>query len=170
VSFRKLGAILSSTAFKTLSFYAALIGFSFGAIYVIRLLIFLVLMAQLLHTRDFMDALARNARGDVARAETDFFGAPEHRSTTIVWLKRTDHWFSTTLIQSHSWDVLVGLRWRDDDTLVLQLDFGCDAKTTPPVTQVGPIHILYRFGDPGHVPKTGYETFRRRDLPPEPCQ
>jgi hypothetical protein len=74
------------------------------------------------------------------------------------------------LIQSHSWDVLVGLRWRDDDTLVLQLDFGCGAKTTPPVTQVGSIHILYRFGDPGHVPKTGYETFRRRNLPPAPCR
>ncbi|MFZ3238307.1 MAG: hypothetical protein WA417_25805 [Stellaceae bacterium] len=39
----------------------------------------------------------------------------------------------------------------------------------PPVNQVGPIHIDYHWGDPGHVPTVGYETFRRRDLPPEPC-
>lgn len=72
-------------------------------------------------------------------------------------------------MKSRSWEVLVGLKWRDDNTLDLQLDFGCDAQTSAPVAAVGPIHIVYRCGDPGHVPKIGYETFRRRDLPPEPC-
>ena len=56
------------------------------------------------------------------------------------------------------------------DRFDLQLNFGCGAQTTRPVTTVGPIHILYHYGDPGHVPKIGYESFRRRDLPPDACQ
>lgn len=126
-------------------------------------------IAYLLYARDFMDAAATNARGDIASAETDFFGAPEHRVKTVIKLKRAGHWFSTTLLETRSWDVLVGLHWRDDDTLDLQLDFGCDAQTSPPVAAVGPIRIVHHYGDPGHVPKIGYETFRRRDLPPDPC-
>ncbi|MBV8736918.1 MAG: hypothetical protein JO007_06610 [Alphaproteobacteria bacterium] len=117
-----------------------------------------------------MDASATNGRGDVASAETNFFGAPEHRSKTVISLKRAGHWFSTTLVETRSWGVLVGLKWRDDDTLDLQLDFGCRAQTSPQVTAVGPIHIVYHWGDPGHVPKVGHESFRRRDLPREPCR
>ncbi|HEU0156083.1 MAG TPA: hypothetical protein VFQ82_08430 [Stellaceae bacterium] len=50
-----------------------------------------------------------------------------------------------------------------------QLDFGGGAETSAPVTAVGPIRIVYHWGDPGDTPKVGYETFRRRDLPPEKC-
>jgi hypothetical protein len=57
----------------------------------------------------------------------------------------------------------------DDDTLDVWLNFGGDAQTGRPAAGVGPIHVVYHWGDPGHVPKVGYETFRRRDLPPEPC-
>lgn len=140
------------------------------AFYVLRFVLFIFLMANLLHERDLMDASAKNARGDVASAETDFFGAPEHRVKTAINLKRADHWFSTTLVDVRSFDVLVGLKWRDNDTLDLQLDFGCKPQMAPPVTHVGPINIVYHWGDPGHLPKVGYETFRRRDLPPEPCR
>lgn len=126
-------------------------------------------MAYLLHERDLMDASAKNARGDVASAETDFFGAPEHRVKTVIRLKRAGHWFSTTLVEARSWDVLVGLNWRNNDTLDVQLDFGCEPQMERPADVVGPIHIVHHWGDPGHVPKIGYETFRRRDLPPEPC-
>ncbi len=117
-----------------------------------------------------MDASAKNRRGDIVTAETDFFGTPEHRSKTVIRLKRAGHWFSTTLVELRSWEVLIGLKWRDDDNLELQLDFGCDAQTSRPVSTVGPIHIAYHYGDPGDVPRVGYETFRRRDLPPQPCQ
>lgn len=116
-----------------------------------------------------MDASAKNARGDVVSAETDFFGAPEHRVKTVIRVHRAGHWFSTTLVEASAWEVLVGLNWRNDDTLDLQIDFGCEPKMNKPVTLVGPIHIVYHWGDPGHIPKIGYETFRRRDLPPEPC-
>jgi hypothetical protein len=137
--------------------------------YALRFALFIVYMAYLLHTRDLMDMSAKNGRGDVVAAETDFFGAPEHRSKTAISLKRTGHWFSTTLIETRSWEVLVGLDWQDDDTLDLQLEFGCDAHTNQPVTAVGPIHIVYHYGDPGDTPKHGYESFRRRDIPREPC-
>ena len=140
-----------------------------GAYYVIRFMVVAIMWANILQGRDLMDASAENGRGDVATAETNFFGAPEHRSRTVISLKRKGRWFSTNLVESRSWEVLVGLAWQDDDSLDLQLDFGCDARTSYPVATVGPIHIVYHYGDPGHVPKVGYETFRRRDLPAEPC-
>jgi hypothetical protein len=148
---------------------AALVALAIGGYYVIRLVVVAIMWVSILSGRDLMDASAKNARGDVASAETDFFGAPEHRSKTVIRLKRAGHWFSTTLVEARTWEVVVGLNWRDDDTLDLQLDFGCEPQTSKPVTAAGPIHIVYHWGDPGHVPRIGYETFRRRDLPPEPC-
>ena len=148
---------------------ALAVGALYFLLYVLNRAVFILYVAYLLYQRDFMDASAKNGRGDVVSAETNFFGAPEHRSKTAIRLKRAGHWFSTMLVETRSWDVLVGLKWRDDDTLDLQLDFGCDAQTSKPVTVVGPIHVVYHWGDPGHLPKVGYETFRRRDLPPEPC-
>ncbi|MGH7047877.1 MAG: hypothetical protein ACREE2_15975 [Stellaceae bacterium] len=148
---------------------AALVALAIGTFYVIRFGLIAAMWVSILSSRDFMDAAATNARGDVASAETDVFGAPEHRMTTLIRLHRAGYWFSTTLVDARSFDFLVGLQWRNDDTLDLQLDFGCEPQMDPPVTQAGPIHIVYHWGDPGHLPKGGYETFRRRDLPPEPC-
>lgn len=147
-----------------------LIAFGAGAFYIIRFLVVAWMWSSILYGRDLMDASATNARGDMATAETNFFGAPEHQSKTVVSLKRAGHWFSTTLIELRSWEVLAGLRWQDDDTLDLQLEFGCEAHTSRPVTAVGPINIVYHRGDRGHTPKVGYESFRRRDLPPGPCK
>jgi hypothetical protein len=147
-----------------------LIGLGIGAYYLVRYLIMIVMWANILYGRDLMDASAKNGRGDIVTAETDFFGAPEHRSKTVVSLKRPNHWFSTTLLETRSWEVLVGLHWRNDDALDLQLDFGCHPRMTRPVTRVGTIQIVYHWGDPGDTPKVGYESFRRRDLPPEPCK
>jgi hypothetical protein len=101
----------------------------------------------MLYQRDFMDVSAKNGRGDVASAETDFY----------------------EVVEARSFEVLVGLHWRNDDTLDVQLDFGCEPQMEHPATAVGPILIVYHWGDPGHVPGIGYESFRRRDLPPEPC-
>jgi len=131
----------------------------------IKLVAISVMWASILYGRDIMDTSTINSRGDKVAAETNFFGAPEHRSRTIVNLKRAGHWFSTTLIESRSWEVLVGLHWQDDDTLEVQLDC-CDAQHSRPVTSVGPIQVVYRFGDPGYAPKPGCESFRRRDVKP----
>lgn len=140
-----------------------------GAYYVLRFVVFAIIWVNILRSRDFMDASATNTCGDVASAETNFFGAPEHRVKTVIRLHRAGHWFSTTLVDPRSWEVLVGLKWRDDDILDVRLDFGCKPQMEPPVTITGAIRIVYHWGDPGHVPKGGYESFRRRDLPPEPC-
>lgn len=149
--------------------WGVLVGLAIGAFYFIRFVAIAVMWASLLYGRDIMDASAINSRGDMATAETNFFGAPEHQSRTIINLKRAGHWFSTTLIESRSWEVLVGLHWKNDDTLELQIDFGCDAQTSRPVTKVGPIQVFYRFGDPGYTPKPGYESFRHRGVPRLPC-
>jgi len=140
-----------------------------AGLYTLRFALFIFIVSRMLYQRDLMDASAKNARGDVASAETNFSEDAERRVKTLIRLHRDGDWFSTTLIDARSFEVLVGLKWRDDDTLDLQLDFGCEPQMDPPVTQVGPIHIVYHWGDPGHVPKIGYESFRRRDLPPEPC-
>jgi hypothetical protein len=137
--------------------------------YALRFVLFILLVAYMLHQRDLEDASAKNARGDVASAETNFSEDSAHRVTTVIRLRRAGHWLSTTLLEARSWEVLVGLDWRNDDTLDVQLDFGCEPKMEHPADVVGPIHIVYHWGDPGHVPKIGYESFRRRDLPPEPC-
>jgi hypothetical protein len=137
--------------------------------YTLRFALFILFMANLLHERDLMDASATNARGDIVTAETNFSGALDRRVKTVIRLHRAGHWFSTTLVEARTWEVLVGLEWRNDDTLDLRLDFGCKPEMAQPATAVGPIHIVYHWGDPGHVPNGGYESFRRRDLPPEPC-
>lgn len=160
---------MSRSFAKRIILWGVLIGLTIGAFYLIRFITIAVMWASILYGRDIMDASIVNSQGDKVTAETNFFGAPEHRSRTIVNLKRASHWFSTTLIESQSWEVLVGLHWQGDDTLEVQLDFGCDAQTSRPVTRVGPIQVVYRFGDPGYAPKPGYESFRRRDIRREPC-
>jgi hypothetical protein len=122
-----------------------------------------------LYLRNIMDTSSKNGRGDEVYAETIFEGGMTHPMKTVIRLRRAHYWFSATLLEANSYDVLVGLKWQDDDDLVLQLDFGCDGHNTPPVEKVGPVNIRYRFGDPGDTPKPGYESFRRRDLPLEPC-
>jgi hypothetical protein len=113
----------------------------------------------------------RRTRAAMSRAPKPIFSAcPSTRVKTVIRLHRAGHWFSTTLVEARSWEVLVGLHWRNDDTLDVQLDFGCEPQIEHPADVVGPIHIVYHWGDPGHVPKIGYESSRRRDLPPEPCR
>jgi hypothetical protein len=137
--------------------------------YALRFALFIFLVAYMLYQRDFMDVSAKNGRGDVASAETDFYEVSDQRVKTVIRLHRAGHWFLTTLVEARSFEVLVGLHWRNDDTLDVQLDFGCEPQMEHPATAVGPILIVYHWGDPGHVPGIGYESFRRRDLPPKPC-
>jgi hypothetical protein len=127
------------------------------------------LFSRDLYLRDIETATAKNTRGDEVYAETDFHGGLTHPWKTVIRLKRGGRLFSTTLLEANSYDILVGLTWQDDDHLALQVDLGCDGSHSPPVAIVGPIHIAYRFGDPGYLPEPGYESFRRRDLSPEPC-
>ena len=149
--------------------WAAYAVLTLASLYILYIGIFMLLISRELYLRNFEDTTAKNSRGDQVFAETDFSGLPTHPAKTVIWLRRAYHPFSTTLLEAYSYDILVGLKWQDDDNLILQLDLGCDGHNTKPVARVGPIRILYDFGDPGHVPKVGYETFRRRDLPPEPC-
>jgi hypothetical protein len=140
-----------------------------ASLYILFWGIAIFLLSRDLYLRNIEDAAAENARGDRVFAETNFEGGETHPWRTLIWLKRNGHLFSTPLLEAYSYEVLVGLHWENQDSLVLQLDFGCDGMHSSPVEAVGPIHILYRFGDPGHLPHPGYESARRRDLPREPC-
>lgn len=145
--------------------YAVLTAASF---YIISLGTLAFLFSRDLYLRQIFDVSAKNSRGDQVFAETDFGGLPTYPAKTVIWLRRAYHPFSTTLLEAYSYDFLVGLKWRDDDNLILQLDLGCDAHNTRPVARVGPIRILYDFGEPTHRSKQGYETAPRPD-PLQPC-
>lgn len=145
--------------------YAAL---TVASLYIIYVGTLAFLFSRDLYLRQIFDASAKNSRGDKVFAETDFGSLPTHPAKTVIWLRRAYHPFSTTLLETYSYDLLVGLKWQDDDNLILQLDLGCDAHNTRPVARVGPIRILYDFGDSGQMPKVGYETAPRPD-PSVPC-
>lgn len=139
------------------------------SLYIIYIGILIFLLSRGLYFRNVEDATAKNGRGDAVFAETDFSGEPTHPAKTVIWLRRAYHPFSTTLLEAYSYDFLVGFKWQDDDSLILQLDLGCDAHNTRPVARVGPIRILYDFGGSGQLPKAGYETAPRPD-PLPPCE
>jgi hypothetical protein len=114
------------------------------------------------------DASAVSARGDEVTAETERDGTAGFRAKTVIKFKPAHHWFATTLLVARSNNYLVGFKWRDDDRLVLILDFGCDAHMTDPVRSVGPVQILYRLDRTVIVPDHGYSSFPR-DVPRKPC-
>jgi hypothetical protein len=139
------------------------------SLYVIALGVGFFLLSKAIYFRNVDQDSARNSRGDEVFASTDFNGGETHPSKTVIRLKRRGHPFSTTLLEAHSYDVLVGLQWQNNDNLVVQVDFGCDGAHSAPIAVVGPIHIHYRFGDPGRLPPAGYETAPRPD-PAQPCR
>jgi hypothetical protein len=160
--------VFLKTAIRVLKWLGCL-GLTAASLYILYLGALIFLLSRGLYLRNIEDAAAKNARGDEVFAETNFEGGETHSWKTVIRLKRAGHLFSTTLLDANSYEVIVGLRWEDDDDLVLQLDFGCDGNYSPPVDSVGPIRVRYRLGDPGDTPNPGYESFRRRDLPREPC-
>lgn len=148
--------------------WLAWVAFTLASAYVVVCAWLVYNLSYELYLRNVIDALATNGRGDQVVSITEMHG-PTHPDRTTITLKRAHRWFSTTLIEGESFEYLVDLKWKDDDTLVLQLDFGCNGFHTMPTDRVGPIRIIYRFGDPGAKPERGYETERRHDLLPQPC-
>jgi len=127
------------------------------------------MFSKMLYFRNVEDAKAVNRRGDIVFAETDFHGGETHPSATVIWLRRSGHWFSTTLLKANSFEASVDMKWRDNDHLVLRLDFGSDGYRTAPVETVGPIHICYQFGSSGDTQKRDSQSSDHRDLPALSC-
>lgn len=136
---------------------AAFGGLTAASLYVLLNAALLIYLSRILYLRDVMGASAKNNRGDLVRAKTEFSGSESHPSKTMITLKRTYRLFSTTLMEAYSYDYLVGLNWQDDDTLVLQLDFGCDGHHSAGVQTVGPMIRTSR----GRRPRTARRTARR---------
>lgn len=111
-------------------------------------------LSKMFYERGLLTATTPNERGDEVRVVTDTVPVPY--DTTIA-LHRRGHWFSTTLLDGQSNDFSVGVKWRGNDTLEVQVDFGPNGKMGTPVRQIGPIHILYHFGGPDAVPAPDIE-------------
>jgi hypothetical protein len=144
------------------------VGLTAASLYVLYLGTLAFLFSRQLYLRNIIDASAKNGRGDKVSAETNIEDGDTHPWKTAIRLKRTGHLFPTTLLEARSYEIFVGLKWQDNNNLVLQLDFGCDGTNSIPVEAVGPIHIRYQFGDPGYAADPGYESAPRRD-PHAPC-
>lgn len=160
--------VISLKRVITIGKWLGYVAVTVASLYILYLGILLFELSRGLYLRNIIDASAKNARGDEVFAETNVEDGNTHPWKTVIWLKRSGHLFSTTLLEANSYDILVGLKWQDDDKLILQLDFGCDGTSSTPVEAVGPIHIIYRFGDPGYAPHPGYKSSPRPN-PSQPC-
>lgn len=119
------------------------------AVHVAEIVFGFFLISKAIYERGVLTSAAKNDRGDEVRFVADTNMSPYD---TTISLRREGHWFSTTLLEARSNDLSVGVKWRGNDRLELQVDFGPRGKMGPPVRQVGPIHILYHFGGPDAVP------------------
>jgi hypothetical protein len=112
-------------------------------------------LSKSIYDRELVTSSEKNARGDEAKAEMRADETPYH----IVISLRRFLWFSTTLLEAWSADFSVGMKWQDNDTLELQLDFGLESQTTTPVDHVGSIHVQYRFDGKGAIGDPTIEPF-----------
>lgn len=160
---------MHQSMFRTLKWAICMI-LTLSVLYAMPYVGFLYRVSRDIYYRDVIIDSAENNRGDIVTISTDFHGAPEHPWRTIIRLKRVDRWFSTTLMEARSYAARVNPKWRSNDTLNLQLDFGCGAHLTPGVEAVGPIHIRYHFADAQGVPKLGGGSSGRSNASGEPCR
>jgi hypothetical protein len=126
-----------------------------AGIYILPYAIIGFVIGKALYDRNFESSSHKNARGNEAKAEVNLIETPYHMVITL----RRFHWFSTTLLEAWSADFSVAMKWLDNDTLVLQLDFGPASETTRPIDHVGPIHVDYRFVGKGAIGDPDIEPF-----------
>jgi hypothetical protein len=89
----------------------------------------------------------KNGRGDEVTASTEASGRWRDPDKTVVRLRRAHHWFWTTLVETESFGIHEDLKWKNEESLDVMLDFGCLTHTTRPVETVGSIRITYHFSD-----------------------
>lgn len=106
-------------------------------------------VSKLLYDRDVYTDLRKNSRGDEVTASMDTNSMPYQITITARPVRA---WFSTELITATSNAYSVGLKWRGNDLLEVQLDLGPNATHSPPVTHLGSITVLYRWGGPDAPP------------------
>lgn len=140
-------ARLTASRFRLAVWVITLLVVGIGGYYVGRYFEALIALSSVVGSHDFIEDSAENRLGDKVYVRTDTAGSLQHPIRTAVRLRRTHHWFSTTLVEADSFGVEENLKWVNDETLEVSLGFGCLAHMTRPVAQVGPIHISYHFTD-----------------------
>lgn len=114
---------------------------------IIPRLLFPVYVAWILYERNFDQFSKTNSRGDKVTVTMDEMREPDEMIVQVT-LRRSYHWFSTTLLEVSRGYRFIDPKWPDDNTLVLEVDVDPDAQIGPRVEQVGPIQIFYHFFTP----------------------
>jgi len=125
----------------------AIIAIGAGLVYLIQFAEFVSVMFEVFSSINSATDAAKNQRGDKVEVSTELSGRLQDPDKTVVRLRRADHWFSTTLVETDSFGVQENLKWKNDDTLEVTLGFGCLTHMTQPINQVGSIQISYHFSD-----------------------
>lgn len=139
-------AILVSRRFRHAALLAALLGLAIGAYQATPFVEMLVLFSSIVGSHNVVEDSIANQRGDKVKASTEASGNEQDPDRTVVWLWRAHHWFATTLLETESYGFSWDAKWRNDDTLDLNIGFGCVTHMTRPVGKVGSIRISYHFG------------------------
>jgi hypothetical protein len=103
-----------------------------------------VVLGPVIGDSDILEDSAINGRGDKVLALTDA-AEPKDPDKTDIRIRRAHSWFWAPLLRSESYGIHVTLKWRNDDTLDVNLDFGCLVHMTQPLDRVGRIHVVYHF-------------------------
>ena len=140
-----MGARLLGSRFGQAALVVALIGFIVGAYYIEPYAEMLVLLSSIVGSHDVVEDSVANERGDKVKTSTEASGGNQDPKRTVVRLSRAHHWFSTTLLEIEGYGFRWDAKWRNEDTLDLNIGFGCVERVSRPVTTVGDIRIFYNF-------------------------
>jgi hypothetical protein len=140
-----------------------------GLVYLVQFAELTIVLVRILQDRNTARAISENSHGDQAVATTDLSNAPDHALSTVIELKPAGSWFATKLLSITSYGLRVGLVWRDERTLDVNLDFDCSAEHTVPIESAGPTQIRYHFGVRAKLPPHGYTVVPAHEVPQEPC-
>lgn len=123
----------------------AIIGIGTGLVYIVQIAALTSVMFEVFSGIDATTDAIKNRRGDTVEVSTESSGRWEDPDRTVVRLRRSHRWFSTTLVEADSFGVRENLKWLNDDMLEVTLGFGCLTHLTRPVVQVGSIRVSYHF-------------------------
>ncbi len=122
----------------------ALGGVAFAGFYIVQRIEWGLVLGPIIGDSGLLEDSAINRRGDKVLALTDA-AEPKDPDRTDIRIRPAHNWFWTPLLNSESYGVHVNLKWRNDDMLEVDLDFGCFVQMAHPLDRVGPIHVVYHF-------------------------
>jgi hypothetical protein len=90
--------------------FVGLIGLSVGIFYLARFLESVILFSTIVGSSNITEDRTLNHRGDEVDASTEASGRWQDPDKTIVRLRRSGHWFWTTLVETESFGIREDLK------------------------------------------------------------